>query len=66
MTCTSCAFILTKSLTYPCIILFFLRMYNYAVIDSLAEDRYRKASGYCGGFESGDVWGLIASLGGYS
>ena len=30
-------------------------MYKYAIIDSLAEDGYREASGYCGGFNLGDA-----------
>jgi hypothetical protein len=37
--------------TYPCIISFFLHMYNYAVIDS----GYGEASGSCGGFDPGDA-----------
>jgi hypothetical protein len=41
-------------------------MYNYAVIDSLAEDGYREASNYCGGFDLGDARGFIVSLSGYS
>ena len=42
-------------------------MYDYVVIDSLAEDGYHEASGYFEGFDPEDVWGLIiASLGGYS
>ena len=41
-------------------------MYNYIVMDSLAEDGYREASGYYGGFNLGDAWRLIASLIEYS
>jgi hypothetical protein len=38
--------------TYPCIIyLFFLHMYDYAVIDSGNHE----ASGYVGGFDPGDA-----------
>ena len=49
MTGTLCAFILTKSLNLPLYSFpFFLYMYNYDVIDSLAEDGYNEVSGYCG------------------
>jgi hypothetical protein len=37
--------------TYPCIIIFFLHMYNYAVINS----GYREASSYVGGFDPEDA-----------
>jgi hypothetical protein len=40
--------------TYPCIIFLLLHMYNYAVIDSLGDDRYHEASS-CGGFDLEDV-----------
>ena len=56
---TSCAFLLTKSSDIPLYyFLFFLHMFNYAIIDS----GYREASGYIGGFDLGDAWELIASL----
>jgi hypothetical protein len=35
-------------------------MYNYAVIDSLAENEYREASCYSRGFDLGNACGLIA------
>jgi hypothetical protein len=41
-------------------------MYNYVVIDSLAENGYREVFGYSGRFDLGDAWELIASIGGYS
>ena len=53
---TSCAFILTKSSSLPLYYFTFsLNMYNYAIIDSLAEDGYREASDYSGGFNPGDA-----------
>jgi hypothetical protein len=30
-------------------------MYNYVVVDNLAENEYREASDSCGGFDLGDV-----------
>jgi hypothetical protein len=66
MTSTSCIFVLTKSLDLPLYYFFFLHIYDYDVIDSLAEDGYRKAFTSYRGFDLGDAWGLIASLGRYS
>ena len=37
--------------TYPYIIVLFLHMYNYVVMDS----GYREASSYVGGFDLGDA-----------
>jgi hypothetical protein len=63
MTGTSCGFLLTKSSDLPLYyFLFFLHMYDYAVIDS----GYGEASSSCGGFDPEDAQGLIASLSGYS
>jgi hypothetical protein len=47
----SCAFLLTKSSDLSIYYFLFLHMYDYAVIDS----GYREASGYVGGFDSGDA-----------
>jgi hypothetical protein len=37
--------------TYPYIIIFFLHMYDYAILDS----EYCETSGYVGGFDPEDV-----------
>jgi hypothetical protein len=53
---TSYAFILTKSSDLPLYYFsFFLHMYNYVVIDSLAENGYCEVSGYCGELNPSDT-----------
>jgi hypothetical protein len=56
MTGTPCEFILTKSLDLSlyCFYSFFY-MYNYTVIDSLAENGYCEASNHLGGFNPRDA-----------
>jgi hypothetical protein len=52
MTGMSCAFLLTKSSNLLLYYLsFFLRMYDYAILNS----GYREASGYVGGFDPEDA-----------